>query len=325
MPFDAEVQAYIRMCSQGDGTGQEDIPAMRAAYETLRAGLRGARPEGLRVTETVLADRPARVYVPPGAQEGRRRVLFFHGGGYVLGSLDSHDDLCARLALRAGCSVTALDYRLVPEHPFPAAWEDAERAAIAMSEDGPVILVGDSAGGNLAASVALSLRGTGRIAAQVLAYPDLGGIEKGLPSYTEKAGAALLTTADMRWYRGLTGADAQDVRFSPLLAPDVSGIAPCIAFAAGEDPLRDDAVAWAERLRAAGVEARAVIEDDLPHSYLFARPISKRAAAAFERLCGAVEESIKKTRSEPGLLGVGGKKMCRVSYGLTVQIGEPQP
>ncbi len=262
------------------------IAEQRAAYEASRAAGHGGRPDGLAVEDIVLAGRPARRY----RGGARGRVLYFHGGGYVVGSLDTHDDPCATIAARTECDLVALDYRLAPEHPFPAACDDALAAAEAL--DGPIVLVGDSAGGTLAAGVALALRGTGRIAGQVLIYPALGGRALGLPSYEEKADARLLTTADMAWYDAQWRATPDDPRAAPLLAEDLGGTAPCIAFAAEEDPLRDDATVWVKRLRDVGVDAQASVEPGLPHGYLFARYDSARAAAAFERIVGEVERLI---------------------------------
>ncbi len=283
-PYDAETLAWIEMTEHANAPDGADIAGIRTAYEAMRARLHGGRPSGMTVEDLTLADRPARRYI--GGARGR--VLFFHGGGYVVGSLDSHDDLCAALAERTECEIVALAYRLAPEHPFPAAYDDALAAAKAL--DGPLILVGDSAGGTLAAGVSLALRGTGKIRGQVLAYPALGGQALGLPSYTEKATARLLTTEEMAWYHAQWNAPKGDPRAAPLLATDLTGVAPCTIFAAAEDPLRDDAAAFAGRLRAAGVSAQAHVEKGLPHSYLFARHHSPRAAAAFERVAGAVRD-----------------------------------
>lgn len=290
MPYDAEVQGYIDTVLASEASAPDgDIDAMRRAYNTLRAQLAGPWPQGVVARDTLVAGRPARKYTP---QAGKGRVLFFHGGGYVLGNLDSHDDFCAGLAAKTECTVTAIDYRLTPEHPHPAAYDDAIATAQSMAADGPFVVVGDSAGGNLAAGVAIMLRNTPAVAGQVLIYPELGGLSLDLPSYTEKAETPMLSTADMGYYRRLRGATAEDVRAAPLLADDVRGIAPCVAFAAAEDPLRDDAVLWASRLQDAGVEAEAVIEPGLPHSYLFARHRSSRAAEAFEGICRAVRRFV---------------------------------
>jgi len=281
-PFDAQTLAWIERTEREGAPEGASIAQRRAAYEDMRIRWDSERPEGMAVEDIALAGRPARRYA--GGSQGR--VLYFHGGGWVVGSLDTHDGFCAALAERAGCEVTALDYRLAPEHPFPAACEDALAAARAL--DGPLILAGDSAGGTLAAGVAVALRGTGKVAGQVLIYPALGGQALDLPSHTEKAEARLLTGADMAWYHAQWAAPEDDPRAAPLFAPDLTGIAPCVAFAAGEDPLRDDAAAWGDRLRAAGTGAQVVVEEGLPHGYIFARHDSVRAEFAFARIVEAV-------------------------------------
>ncbi len=279
-PFDAEILAYIEL-NEAWPAG-EGVAGIRASYEGLRAHLRGDWPDGVTTVDLTLGGQAARRY------EGGARgtVLFFHGGGFVVGSLDSHDDLCAGIAGRLECTVIAVEYRLAPDHPFPAAYDDALAAARAMQ--GPFVLVGDSAGGTLAAGVAVAMRGEARVLGQVLAYPALGGEALGLASYIEKAKARLLTADDMQWYRAQYAAPPGDTRAAPLLAVDLTGVTPCIAFAAAEDPLCDDAAAWVARLNEAGVVASAHTEDGLPHSYLFARHHSKRATGAFERFADAI-------------------------------------
>ena len=162
--------------------------------------------------------------------------------------------------------------------------------------DGPFVLAGDSAGANLAAGVAVALRRDCRVLGQVLAYPTLGGEVLGLASHAEKAEARLLTTRDMDWYRAQYAAPANDARAAPLLAGDLGSVAPCTAFAAAEDPLCDDAAAWAARLREAGVAASAHTEDGLPHSYLFARHTSSRAAGAFTRFADGIDGYLPRQR-----------------------------
>ncbi|MEM8841822.1 MAG: alpha/beta hydrolase [Pseudomonadota bacterium] len=226
---------------------------------------------------------PCRRYGEDEAQQ----VMFLHGGGFVVGGLESHDDVAAEIAARTGTSVTAVDYRLAPEHAHPAAFDDALTVAEAMAP--PLILVGDSAGGTLAASVAWALRDSGRIAGQVLIYPALGGLALDLASYRECARAPLLTTADIRAYQDLRGQGSKpDPRLHVLAAPDLKGVAPAFISAAGVDPLRDDGAAYAERLAAEGIAAHYVVEDQLPHMWLRARHRSARAKAAFDRVIDAV-------------------------------------
>jgi acetyl esterase len=255
---------------------------------------RQPRPTGLTVTDETIAGPggllPQRRYAPENPKSVT--VVYFHGGGYMLGGLESHDDVCAEIAAGSGCPVVSVDYRLCPEHLHPAPFEDclaATGAALAVS---PVILAGDSGGGNYAAAVAQALRGAD-IRGQVLIYPALGGLQLGLPSYTECAVSPLLTTRDLVYYRNIRSgglAPQNDPTFYPLHATDFRGLAPCFISAAGVDPLRDDGVEYVRRLVGAGVEAYCAVEPQLPHGHLRARHMSHRAREAFGRIVGAVRE-----------------------------------
>jgi acetyl esterase len=221
-----------------------------------------------------------------------RRLLYFHGGGFVLGGLESHDDICAELAQRCGIEVISIDYRLCPEHPHPAAFEDCE-AAVDFFSDGEVLVAGDSAGGNLAAAVALTRRT--EIAGQILIYPGLGGEAMNLPSYSERADAPLLSTQDVQIYGQLRTGGRQisdDPRLTPLSATEFKGAPPCFISAAEHDPLRDDGMAYVMRLADAGVRAEVNVEPELPHGHLRARTMAPRAAEAFDRVVEAIGEIV---------------------------------
>ena len=190
--------------------------------------------------------------------------MFFHGGGYVIGDVDTHDNQCRMLCREAEAVVLSVGYRLAPEHPFPAAPEDcfaatrwaAEHVDRLGGDAGRIAVAGDSAGGNLAAVVALMARDAGgpALAAQLLIYPgtDFAG---GYPSETENAEGFFLTRADMEWFREqyLAGADPSDPRLSPIAAPDLSGLPPAVVATAEFDPLRDQGDAYARALEEAGV------------------------------------------------------------------------
>ena len=208
---------------------------------------------------------PARLYHPaPGAI--LPLTLFFHGGGWVHGTLETHDRLAAVLAKEAGCAVLSVAYRLAPEHPFPAAYEDAlaaihwaRGAAADLGVDaGRIALAGDSAGGNLAAAAAQSLAGDPAIRHQLLIYPALDASCSAASFGTEFPG--FLSSAQMHWYWDQYAPDrngralASDQRASPMagsIAPDMPSATIIVA---GNDPLHDEAVAYAERLQAAGVQ-----------------------------------------------------------------------
>jgi acetyl esterase len=206
---------------------------------------------------------PVRIYIPQ-APQPLPALVYFHGGGWVRGSLQTHDVLCRMLANAAACAVVSVDYRMAPEHRFPAAVEDAEAVTRWVAEHGREIGVdpsrlavgGDSAGGNLAAAVALSLRDAGgpTLSFQVLIYP-VTDFNFDTPSYVDNGEGYLLTRGAMQFYWRAYLADevhGQDQRASPLRARSHADLPPALVITAEFDPLRDEGRAYAERLRGAG-------------------------------------------------------------------------
>ena len=235
---------------------------------------------------------PIRIYRNTALQE-RVVVLYFHGGGFILGGLDSHDDVCAAICARTGYEVVSVDYRLVPEHTHPAAFEDSLAAFhwAAETYEQPIVLSGDSAGGNLAAAVAHRTRGHPRApVGQVLIYPGLGG-ELGQGSYLTHADAPLLSVRDMDYYRDMRagGLDvSNDVTFAPLNDIDYSGLPPTVIITAECDPLSDDGRAYRDRIEANGGKAFWFNEAGLVHGYLRARHSVARARESFTRIVDAI-------------------------------------
>lgn len=228
-------------------------------------------------------------------QQGNSNVLilFIHGGGFILGSLDSHDDICAELCANTGYDLVSVDYRLSPEHFHPTHLDDVEDAFNACRHD-HTILVGASAGGTLAAALCHRISANRhKPTGQVLIYPALGGDAFELDSYRVNADAPLLTTADIRFYRRARCATDElptdDPEFYPLVADDFSAIPATIAFSADVDPLRDDARLYIEKLQGAGIKAEWINEPGLVHDYLRARQVSTIAGAAFARICEAIK------------------------------------
>ena len=222
-------------------------------------------------------DIPVRVYRPV-ADLPLPVVVFFHGGGWVIGDLDTHDAVCHRLAAGVPAVVVSVDYRLAPEHPFPAAVEDCDAAtrwaaghAAALGADPARLAVaGDSAGGNLAAVVARHARVAGGppIAFQLLVYPgtDLTG---SMPSHEENGTGYLLDEGTMRFFLGsyLGDGDPRDPDASPLFADDLAGLPPALVLTAEFDPLRDEGEAYADRLREAGVPVVTSRYDGMIHGF----------------------------------------------------------
>jgi len=257
----------------------------RQMYRDTRPASTPPAPE-IGAVRDVAADGPAgpipvRIYRPkdvPGATP-LAALVFFHGGGWVIGDLETHDVFCRQLTAGAGISVLSVDYRLAPEHKFPAAIDDAWAAtrwvAAHASELGidarRLAVGGDSAGGNLAAVVALLARDQGgpSLALQALIYP-VTDVAAEAPSYTDFADGFLLTRESMRWFIAhyLAGErDAVDWRVSPLRAPSLAGVAPALVVTAGFDPLRDEGDAYAAKLRAAGVRVDAICYGGMLHGF----------------------------------------------------------
>lgn len=280
--IDAPTWAFIRQTESHypPDTASLGIADQRRIYDRMCRAFHRGYPPGVTAQDQSIAGVPCRIY--PGAGP---TVIYLHGGGFVVGGLDSHDDICAEIRARTGLKVVAVDYRLCPEHPHPAAYDDC--LAVARALAGPLLLAGDSAGGNLAAALAHALRGNGRVLGQVLIYPGLGG-PRGRGSHLTHAHAPMLTAADVDFYAGIRHGgpppDPPDPTASPLDAGDFTGLPPTLAIAAECDPLADDAPAYAAALRAAGGRAHAITEAGLVHGYLRARSTVPRAAASFDRI-----------------------------------------
>jgi acetyl esterase len=222
-------------------------------------------------------------------------VVYYHGGGFVVGGLDSHDSICAEMCEKTGLRVVAVDYPLAPEHCFPedfnAAWDAYQ--AIRAAWPGPIVVAGDSAGGNLAAAISHHARAFGPVpAGQVLIYPGLGG-DWDWPSYIEHAEAPQLTVKDMEFYKSIrSGGEPpwDDPRYAPIRDREFAGLPPTVCISAECDPLTSDSDVYCQRLNAAGVEATWINEPGLVHGYLRARVMSKRAADSFDRICAAISK-----------------------------------
>jgi acetyl esterase/lipase len=233
------------------------------------------------VAETAQGAIPLRVYRPAGVPDSTRlpAYVYFHGGGWVIGDLETHDVLCRQLTAAAGAGVISVDYRLAPEHKFPAAADDAWAAtgwivahAAELGLDADRVAVGgDSAGGNLAAVVALMARDAGgpAIRQQVLIYP-VTDVMRETRSYADFAEGYMLTRDSMRWFIAhylRSGHDARDWRVSPLRASSLAGLPPALIVTAGFDPLRDEGEMYGGRLRDAGVMVDYVCYGGMIHGF----------------------------------------------------------
>ncbi|MFB2973869.1 alpha/beta hydrolase [Aerosakkonema sp. BLCC-F183] len=284
MPLDRQVEEFLRLIAQMELPRLSTLDPVQA--RELAAKLRGKplRPLALaRVENRTIpgpdSEIPIRIYVPNG-NAPFPVVVFFHGGGWVLGNLDAMDSTCRSLAKDVGCIVVSVDYRLAPEHKFPAAVEDAYAATMWVANNAGVInadrdriaVVGDSAGGNLAAAVALMARDRGQPALtyQVLIYP-VTQYDFDTNSYREYAEGFGLSKAEMIWFWQhylANAADGQNPYASPLLAQDLSNLPPALIITAECDVLRDEAQAYAVRLQSAGVSVQLKQYDGMIHGFV---------------------------------------------------------
>ncbi|MFZ6003608.1 MAG: alpha/beta hydrolase [Actinomycetota bacterium] len=284
MPVHPQVQTLLDALAQLGGPALSEM-APDDARTTFRALATLEVPEDVhRVDDRLIpgshGDIPARVYTPGGAVgEAHGVLVWFHGGGWVIGDLDTADSTCRALANRAGCVVVSVDYRLAPEHPAPAALDDCltalswtvENFELLGVDASKVAVGGDSAGGNLAALVCQRVRDEfgPDIDFQLLVYP-VTDLTLSHPSIDENAEGYFLTKASMEWFvdHYLGGADPKDASVSPLHADDLSGLPAALVITAEYDPLRDEGEAYAARLREAGVPTELIRYDGQIHGFL---------------------------------------------------------
>jgi acetyl esterase len=278
--------------------------AAREAYLSVRPAAQGPRPDGVSVANRTIpgpgGPLPIRIYRPDKAAAETRlpALVYAHGGGWVFGNLDSHDVLCAQLAIEAGIAVLAVDYRLAPETRFPGAFDDVVTALQWLAANGPAIGVdpaklaigGDSAGGNLAAAVAIWARDNKgpRLRLQLLAYPvtDITARSESYGSFADGYG---LNAATMEWFIDHYTPDRKsrdDWRVSPLKARSLANLPPALVVTAGYDPLRDEGRAYAWRLQQEGTVADLVEFGGMLHGFL-SSPMLLHGARRGTSLCAA--------------------------------------
>jgi acetyl esterase len=305
VPLDPATAGVLQLLQSSGAPpmSQQSVEHARAGFRLMTVGLRDTTTLApVASVEDVVVPGPAgslaaRVYRPE-ARGALPTVVFFHGGGFVIGDLDTHDDHARLIADQVGAVVLSVAYRLAPEHPFPAGFEDglaatrwaAEHVGELGGDAGRLAVAGDSAGGALAAAVALAVRSGGpRLAAQLLLYPATD-LREGShhPSRVENGEGLFLTADDMRWFGDRyvpNPADRSDPRASVLLEPDLSGAAPAVVLTAEYDPLRDEGEAYAARLREAGVPVVVRRYDGLIHGFFGMGPVSPAAAEAAREGC----------------------------------------
>ena len=296
--IDAETWAFIERTNSFYPPDAVDLSVeqQREVYNTMCRAFFAGYPESVASADRFIDARdrkiPIRIYEKRDS-DPEAICLYFHGGGFVVGGLDSHDDVCAEICEATGFRVISVDYRLAPEHLHPSAFRDCLAAFeyVDSTFGLPIVLCGDSAGGNLVAAVSHHVRRHEPAPiGQVLIYPGLGGAaDQG--SYLTHADAPMLTTRDALYYAKVRGGGfnwSTDPRFAPLNDTDFSGLPDTIIISAECDPLSDDGRHYRDKILAAGGKAIWNNEPGLVHAYLRSRHSVERARSSFQRIVTAV-------------------------------------
>jgi acetyl esterase len=303
--LDPGMLEFYRTLSDKTPKGSETWPLLqqREVWNAVCAAFRAPRPPSIGVEDIIANKVPVRLFKPK-TKALHAAVIYGHGGGWVLGGPETHDDICAELAAESDCVVALVDYRLAPEHRHPAQLEDCLKVWRWMREQGPnngidperLMAAGDSAGGQMSVALALTLRDLAlpQLKALLLIYPVLG-VNTETPSYRRNAHAPCLTRDDMKYYLeaflGPKGSPAwSDEKALPLLAASLEGLPPSFITVAEHDPLHDDGTMFHDRLLAAGVPSQLRCEPLLAHSYLRARHHSKPAFEGFQAIVKALKD-----------------------------------
>ncbi|QFG21169.1 alpha/beta hydrolase [Actinomadura sp. WMMB 499] len=303
LALDAQLLLSLSRLEQRSLGGGRPADARRAMERSSHL-ISGKPPRPVRTRDVAAGDVPARLYTPAGLAEGSPLLVFYHGGGWVIGDLDTHDPVCRYLAVNAEVRVLSVGYRLAPEHPYPAAAEDALEAwayaaahAAELGADPDALAVGgDSAGGNLAAVV--GLRAERRPDFALLFYPatDMSVRRRSRELFAE---GFFLTDADMVWFSDHYCPDEKrrtEPDASPLLAADVAGFPPTYLVTAGFDPLRDEGEEFAKRLAGAGVPVALRRQEDLIHGFANMWGLGGRFREAMAEAAGALRTGMARAR-----------------------------
>lgn len=289
--FQAMLEAQAKAMGDQPAPDMDALPLalVRGGYRMQRQAADRSPPKDVEARDLAVAggagEIPARLYTPSGASTPSGLLVYFHGGGFVIGDLESHDGHCRRLAAGAGCRILSVDYRLAPEHPFPAGHDDAlaatrwafDHAADIGADPARIAVGGDSAGGNLAASLALDLRDDPmrRIVFQLLLYPGISPNDETASRKT--LDGPILTRSVLAWFeKHLAALGHPHAHRAQLGERDLAGAPPALIVTAGFDPLKDEGRDFAARLNAAGVAARHVEHPSLIHDFFIMPDISPK-------------------------------------------------
>ena len=314
MPLHPEIQPIVDLVNAGAAeappAADQTVEMRRQAYHDL-VGFVPPGPEMALVRDSVVdigaSPVPVRVYDPQGREQGSGGVLvYYHGGGWCIGDLDTHDEVCRQLAEQSGSVVVAVDYRLAPESLFPAAVDDAWSAfrwvrreasrltGASLGQEVPLAVSGDSAGANLAAVVAVLARDAGYdLAAQLLVYPAVDFRDPSrYPSQQENAEGYVLTRETMDWFESAYEPDPENWKASVILADSHANLAPALVITAEFDPLRDEGEAYARVLERSGVDVTLSRYDGMVHIFFQLGPLVAPAAQAVSEVAGAARQAL---------------------------------
>jgi acetyl esterase len=302
MPLDPQAKAMLEMMESIGAPPLHTLSAPAAREQVLAQFITGAAPTPVAAVENRTIPGPAgalpvRIYTPEGTGPFPLMV-FFHGSGFVVCNLDTHDEVCRHLCNGSGCVVVSVDYRLAPENKFPAAPDDcltatrwaAEHAAEINADPARLVVAGDSAGGNLATVTALRIRDEGgpQLRGQLLIYPVTDYHTPPTPSCIENAEGYFLTRDDMIWFWGHylnDETEAANPYVCPLRAPDLRGLPPALVITAGYDPLRDEGERYAARLQEADVPTTLSRYDGMFHGFFNMIGLIDQAQRGVDEAC----------------------------------------
>ena len=307
MKLEPQIADFIKRADEiSSGSTSISVSDQRREYDDYCSYYSPPLPAGVISTDEIIITSswnvPTRWYRYT-ESHSRVCVIYFHGGGFILGGLNSHDFLCARLCRDSGCHVISVDYRLAPEHRFPAAFEDCFNVLQIIQNESQhhgidsnkVFLCGDSAGGNLTAAVALANRNRGgpHLAGQIMIYPVLAA-DTGLPAYSECRDAPMLTTTQTEFYMEMYLGEGEHNAYSaPLLSDDLGDLPPALLLPVEYDPLRDDACAYHEGLSAANVDSTLYLGKGLVHGCMRALDSSPGVQTMYNEILTFMDNVIK--------------------------------
>ena len=306
MPLDPVIQGFLDAAAANPRPPiSEQTPAEARAGYALYASLAGEGPEMGSVRNDTLGGVPVRIYRPHAvAPDNAPVMMWIHGGGWMIGSLDTDDARCRTMAERAGVVVISVDYRLAPEHPFPAAFDDCLAVLDAVSSGASelgfdamrIAVGGDSAGGNLSAALALWARNHGpRVAFQLLVYPAVAATGGSFASLTENGQGYFLTTESMKFFYDSyvpSTVDPNDPRVSPLHAESHAGLPSAHILTAEFDPLRDEGLAYVDALRSAGVAVTHTNWEGCIHGFFGMQALFPVAEGAMAEACAELRAAL---------------------------------